>query len=372
MNGLEAHGICLLWFPGLITLFVGSDVLIGASYVSISTTLILLVYHARRSIPFQWVFMAFGAFIVLCGIGHFVDILTLWMPVYWLSGTVRLLTAIASVTTAMALPWQFPKVFALIKNNEELKEAHRILDQEATSQNKPLTVLAQELIRASRMQRNFVAIASHETRTALAGIQGLSELMREGGSSPEEVKEYSADIFSESERLSRMINDLLDLEKMRSGRVEMKPERVDLNALIKKVVNHSRKTSKHTFRLRLDTTLPNCVCDSDKIEQVLTNLLSNALKYSPPEEEIAVGSRVEQGMAQMWVLDHGIGVPPESREEIFAPYSRVGEQTRYIQGTGLGLSISREIMRAHGGRIWVESAGESKGSIFYFTVPLAN
>ncbi len=262
-------------------------------------------------------------------------------------------------------------MFALIKNNDELKESHRILNQEAASQNKPLPDLARELIRASRMQRNFVAIASHETRTALAGIQGLSELMCDGYTSPEEVREYSTDIFNEAERLNRMINDLLDLEKMKSGHVEIKLKRVDINALIKKVVAHSRKTSKHTLRLRLDTTLSECTCDSDKIEQVLTNLLSNAIKYSPAEEEIVVGSHVNQGMAQIWMEDHGIGVPPESREEIFAPYSRIGEKTRYIQGTGLGLSISREIMHAHGGRIWVESAGESKGSIFYFELPLA-
>src|SRR5882724_11620406 len=98
-NGFGPHGECLLWLPSLITLYAGSDSLIGFAYVSISATLIYLAYTARRTIPFQWVFVAFGIIIIACGATHFLDILTLWVPVYWLLGFVKLLTALASVTT---------------------------------------------------------------------------------------------------------------------------------------------------------------------------------------------------------------------------------------------------------------------------------
>src|SRR5438128_1060667 len=101
--GFGPHGACLLWLPGLITLYVGSDTLIGLAYVSISATLIYLAYTTRRTIPFQWVFVAFGIFIIACGTTHFLDVWTLWVPVYWLLGTVKVLTALASVTTALAL-----------------------------------------------------------------------------------------------------------------------------------------------------------------------------------------------------------------------------------------------------------------------------
>ena len=375
-QGFGPHGACLLWLPGLITLYVGSDTSIGLSYVSISAMLIYLVCRTRHTIPFQWVFVAFGIFIIACGATHFMDVWTLWVPSYWLSGTVKLLTAFASVTTAIALPLQIPKVLALIQQaavseerKQELEQAHHVLQQEAASQNQSLVSLAEELIHASQVQRNFVTTVSHEFRTALSGIQGFSELLCEEVLSPEESKEFASNIFSEANRLGRMITTLLDLEQMKSGRMLLISEPVDLNALIRNVFDHFRLTSsEHTFHLQLDSTLPECMGDSDKLEQVVTNLLSNAIKYSPDGGEIIVGTRVEEGMVQMWMQDHGIGIPSEFLEEIFVPYSRIGT-TRYIKGTGLGLSISRQIIQMHGGYIWAESS-LGQGSRFCFTIPL--
>jgi signal transduction histidine kinase len=281
---------------------------------------------------------------------------------------------------------------ARITNLIVMKQARQVLQQEVETQNQSLVILAkevalrkresqealsklqqvnEELIHVSQVQRNFVAIVSHEFRTALTGIQGFSELMREETVSPEETKEYAADIFAEAKRLGRMIADLLDLERMKSGRMPLTRERIDLNALIRKVLEPLRATSsEHTFRLQLDDTLPECTGDSDKLAQVVTNLLNNAVKYSPQGGAILVGSQVEQQMAQVWVQDHGIGIPSESLEEVFVPYSRIDAgTTRYIKGTGLGLSISRQIIQMHGGHIWVESS-LGQGSRFHFTIPL--
>ncbi len=274
-----------------------------------------------------------------------------------------------------------------------MKQARQVLQQEVATQNQSLVLLAKEvalrmresqqalealqraneqLAHASQVQRAFVAIVSHEFRTALTSIQGFSELMCEETFSREEIKEYAADIFAEAQRLSRMIADLLDLERMKSGRMPLTLERVDLNALIREVLELLRPTAPgHTFGLQLDGTLPECLGDRDKLAQVLTNLLSNAIKYSPRGGEIVVRSQVEQEMVQVWVQDHGIGIPPEALEEVFVPYSRIeAGTTRYIKGTGLGLSIARQIIQMQGGHIWVESS-LGQGSRFHFTIPLA-
>lgn len=281
---------------------------------------------------------------------------------------------------------------ARIANLIAMQQTRHVLQQEVASQHQNLVHLArevalrkresqqaffelqrvnEELVHASQMQRNFVAVVSHEFRTALTSIQGFSELMSEEILSPAEVKEYATDIFNEANRLGRMVADLLDLERMKSGQMALTLEHIDLNALIHKVLDYLRLTSEgHTFRLQLDGTLPACRGDSDKLAQVITNLLSNALKYSPGGGEILVGSRAEQGTVLVWVQDHGVGIPSESLEEVFVPYCRINAgTTRYIKGTGLGLSISRQIIQMHGGHIGVESS-LGQGSRFYFTLPL--
>jgi signal transduction histidine kinase len=280
-----------------------------------------------------------------------------------------------------------------IANLIAMKQAHYVLQQEVATQNQDLVLLAKEvalrkresqqsleelqrvneqLTHASQVQRNFVAIVSHEFRTALTSIRGFSELMCEEALSREEIKEYAAVIFVEANRLVRMIADLLDLERMKSGQMKLTLERVDLNALIKELLELLRPSAPgHTFGLQLDSMLPECLGDRDKLAQVITNLLSNAIKYSPRGGEIVVGSKIAQEMAQVWVQDRGIGIPPESLEEVFVPYARIEAGiTRYIKGTGLGLSIARQMIQAQGGHIWVESS-LGQGSRFYFVIPLA-
>lgn len=274
-----------------------------------------------------------------------------------------------------------------------MKQARQVLQQEVITQNQGLVLLAKEvaqrkregqqmlealqraneqLAHASQVQRNFVAIVSHEFRTALTSIQGFSDLMCNERLSPEEIKECAADIHAQAKRLSRMITDLLDLERMKSGRMSLTLEPVDLNALIGEVLELLRPTApSHTFDLQLDSTLPTCLGDRDKLAQVVTNLLSNAIKYSPDGGVVVVGSQVEEGLAQIWVQDQGIGIPPQALEEVFAPYARIDTgATRYIKGTGLGLSIARQIIQMHGGHIWVESS-LGQGSRFHVTISLA-
>jgi hypothetical protein len=128
------HGMCYLWVPQLYLMHVSSDLLIGVSYVAISSTLIYLIYRARHNMPFSWIFVAFGVFIFSCSITHFVEAWTIWHATYWLSGYIKLLTAASSVATAVVLPFLIPKVLMLIRavkvseeRREQLETAHHEL-----------------------------------------------------------------------------------------------------------------------------------------------------------------------------------------------------------------------------------------------------
>jgi signal transduction histidine kinase len=197
-------------------------------------------------------------------------------------------------------------------------------------------------------------------------------MMRDESLTQSEIHEFANDINKDAQRLNRMITDMLDLDRMESGRMVLRREAVDINSIIRDVVDRVRPNApRHPVTLRLDTRLPPFSGDRDKLTQVVANLLNNAVKYSPDGGDIVITSRAEPGFVQIAVEDHGLGIPEDALERVFERYSRVeSSATRHIQGTGLGLPIVRQIVEMHGGRAWVESA-VGKGSTFRFTVPLA-
>ncbi len=223
----------------------------------------------------------------------------------------------------------------------------------------------------SRAKTDFVSLVSHEFRTPLTVIQGFSEILRDEEFTPAEVKEYAEDIHGEAIRLNRMINELLDLERMESGRMELHREPVDLNSLVRGVVERlTPGAPQHPIRLQLDARLPALPGDRDKLVQVLINLLNNAIKYSPHGGVIMITTDTRDDRAEVTMDDHGMGIPPSALEKIFDRYARIESNAhRYIQGTGLGLPIVRQIVELHGGRVWAEST-LGQGSRFQFTLPL--
>ncbi|MCC6174332.1 MAG: GAF domain-containing protein [Chloroflexi bacterium] len=228
-----------------------------------------------------------------------------------------------------------------------------------------------ELERLNKVKSEFVAIVSHEFRTPLTGIQGFSEMMRDEDLSPEEMKEYAADINKDARRLNRLVNEMLDLSRMESGRIALMLEPLDLNAIVADVAATTQPNApKHRFALQLDDTLPLLVADRDKLTQVVTNLVSNAVKYSPDGGQVTLTTRAEGNVAHLMVTDKGVGMPKEMLERVFEPYSRVETgTTRFIRGTGLGLPIARQIVKLHGGRVWADSV-EGKGSTFHCLIPV--
>jgi PAS domain S-box-containing protein len=240
---------------------------------------------------------------------------------------------------------------------------------EHTAQDAAMANLA-GLERLSQLKSEFVSLVSHEFRTALVGIQGFSEMIRDQELSPEETKTFAGDINKDAQRLNRMITEMLELDRIEAGRMILNIVPVDLNAIVMDAAERARATSqKHTIVTRLDPELPAARGDSDRLFQVISNLLSNAVKYSAGGE-VLVTSQAGDGVLRVTVRDHGLGIPPDFVKKLFGRYERFeGKDKTKVIGTGLGLAITRQIVELHGGKIWVDST-VGAGSEFHFTLPI--
>jgi signal transduction histidine kinase len=227
------------------------------------------------------------------------------------------------------------------------------------------------LERLNKLKSEFVSMVSHEFRTALVGIQGFSEILRDEANSPDEVKSLATDINNDAQRLNRMIGEMLDLDRMEAGKIRLSPKPLDLNKLVADTIERAQAASdQHRIAGELDRALPIINGDADRLVQVISNLLTNAVKYSPDGGEVVVRTQAENGSVHVSVVDHGVGIPPEFVDRLFGRYERFeSNRTSKVVGTGLGLAISRQIIELHGGRIWVESK-PGEGSNFQFTLPL--
>jgi PAS domain S-box-containing protein len=228
-----------------------------------------------------------------------------------------------------------------------------------------------QLEKLNQLKSEFVAMVSHEFRTALVGIQGFSELIKEQDMEPTEARALASEIYNDAQRLNRMITEMLDFDRLEAGKLHLDLKPLDMNALVRDAVDHAVvSTNKHFIDARLEPGLPPVLGDTDRLMQVLTNLLSNAIKYSPNGGSICAGTRLSGGSVEVSVKDHGRGIPPEFINRLFGRYERYEDKhAGKIIGTGLGLAITRQIVEMHGGRIVVQSV-VGEGSDFRFTIPL--
>ena len=226
-----------------------------------------------------------------------------------------------------------------------------------------------ELEKLNQIKTEFTSMVSHEFRTALTGIQGMSELINAGDMEPAEVREYSGYIFQEAERISRLITDMLDLDRLEAGKMKLVLAPMDLNVTVEGVAARSSVVSTdHEIRMNLEAGLPKVMGDSDRLVQVTANLVSNAIKYSPAGGEILISTSLVNGMVDVSISDHGVGIPADFVDRLFGRFERYEKTPSKIIGTGLGLAIARQIIEMHSGKIWVESAA-GRGSVFHFTLP---
>jgi len=203
-DGFEPHGYCFLWQPGLLWLLVGSDFLIGTAYVAISCTLAYLVYQTRHDIPFRWMLLAFGAFIIACGFTHFLDVYTVWIPVYWLAGNVKLVTAMASVATAVALPPLVPRVLHVIDTAKISQERKRQLELANTE----LELLYTKIKELDELKSQFFANVSHELRTPLTLILGPTQQLLAAGGLDDGQRHTLGVVERNAQTLLKHVNDL--------------------------------------------------------------------------------------------------------------------------------------------------------------------
>ncbi|MGQ9462120.1 MAG: ATP-binding protein [Candidatus Fervidibacter sp.] len=233
-----------------------------------------------------------------------------------------------------------------------------------------------EIRRLERMKTEFVSAVSHELRTPLTSIKGFVATLledREGYFDAETRYEFYQIIDQETDRLRRLIEDLLNLSRIERG-VALQPhwQRVDLTKVIDRVLSIQRGyTDKHQLAADFPEPLPLIVADEDKIESVLTNLVNNAIKYSPNGGEVRVRAVREDNSVLISVQDQGIGIPKDKLHRIFEKFERVdSKETRAAGGTGLGLYLVKHLVELHEGQIWAESEGVGKGSIFYVRIPI--
>ncbi len=222
-------------------------------------------------------------------------------------------------------------------------------------------------------QRVFINMIDHEFRTTLTGIQGFSEVLCEEELTLKEVKTFARDIRSDAVRLSSVIARFLDLEYMKLSKATLRGDFVNFNEILRTVAQRAQHlTSRRVIHVDLDETLPHIRGDQMKLTQVIDDLVTNALKYSPSGGEILLKSRREGTVIQICIQDHGIGIPSHALETIFNAFSHIYvDKTQYIPGVGLGLPIVKQIVHLHGGHISVESTlGE--GSCFRIVLPIGD
>src|SRR5215207_9470845 len=258
-----------------------------------------------------------------------------------------------------------------IAYSHELERKSRELEA-ASAELRAANRRLQEL---DRMKDDFVSTVTHELRTPLTSMRAFAEILLDNAELPAPERErFLRIIIEEVERLTRLINQVLDLSKMESGRAEWRLAEVDLGALIEESAAATAQLMAEReidLQRRLPEAPPRVTADPDRVKQVLLNLLSNAAKFCDASEgRVTVELGVDNGVARVDVRDNGPGVPPEERDVIFERFRQAGAPTGRRSGTGLGLPISREIIRHHGGDVWAESA-VGEGATFSFTLPLA-
>jgi two-component system phosphate regulon sensor histidine kinase PhoR len=233
-------------------------------------------------------------------------------------------------------------------------------------------LLAQDLTRVRRLEtvrRDFISNVSHELRTPLASLKALTETLQNGAlSDPEAGPRFLGRISIEVDALTQMAQELLDLSKIESGQVELIFASVSPKQLLTSAMDRMKmQTERAGLKLSIACgDLPNIRADKMRLEQVLVNLIHNAVKFTKPGGAITLGAESNSRYVRFAVRDTGAGIPSESLVRIFERFYRA-DKSRAGSGTGLGLSISKHIVEAHGGKIWAESR-EGQGSVFYFEI----
>lgn len=230
-----------------------------------------------------------------------------------------------------------------------------------------------ELAQLDRKKSDFIAIASHELRIPLNTVLGYAEILREDA--PPELAQYAERLSRASLQLRALVDDMTNMNLLSAGTDEFKPARLAMQRVAAEAYKEAETAAKqrgHTYNIRLPKAPIEVNADGEKLKRALLNILNNAVRFTPNGGTINLVVATHPEGALVAVQDSGIGIPPEELDRIFDEFYQVeGHMTRSYGGMGLGLAISRAVVQLHGGRIWAESEGPDKGSVFYVIIPLA-
>lgn len=260
--------------------------------------------------------------------------------------------------------------------SQHLNELYTSLEERVKLRTQELAEARDEAVAANKSKSEFVSVVSHELKLPMTSIKGYSDLMLSGATGPlnENQSNFLTTIRNNVNRMATLVSDLTDISRIESGNLRIEPRSVPVWDVIDEVVNLTRtqvEQKKQTLALEIPEGLPKAWCDRNRLAQVLTNLISNANKYTPEGGALTVQAAQMDGMIQIKVQDNGLGMTPEDQERLFGKFFRsADEKVREAPGTGLGLSITKNLIELQGGKIWFESEFR-KGTTFYFTTPVA-
>ncbi|MEK9156378.1 MAG: HAMP domain-containing sensor histidine kinase [Patescibacteria group bacterium] len=224
---------------------------------------------------------------------------------------------------------------------------------------------------------NFMSMASHELNTPIAAIEGyLSMILDEklAGELNPKMKKYLDSVYISSKRLAALVRDLLNVSRIESNRIHLVYEESQIEDLINQAVmevGSKVREANHTLTFeKPETKLPKTWCDMTRITETVINILGNAIKYTDPGGKITIAAEKKDSDILISVRDNGRGIPAEKRDKVFQKFSQVDVLRDEVKGTGLGMYISKNLIELHKGKIWFESAGEGKGTTFFFTLPI--
>lgn len=367
--GVSLPLLCLVTW----TIFQSSQAMTGPTYLLAFFTLTILIWVAVRLGPRETitaVLLCAGIAIwgTLQGSGPFADGAQ--------HERLLLLQAFIAVIAVTALVLAVG-VAERRRAEHELDELNRTLERRIQDRTSTLQATVEQLQEFNQLKTAFVGIVSHELRTPLTSIKSLSENLLEGVAGPlnEKQKYYASRIQLNTDRLTRMLNELLNLSRMETGKMELRPTVLSLQELLSELVEVFQPLAQRksiTMDVGSMETMPKVRVDRDKLYEVLANLLENAIKFTPSGGRVHIDARVvDDRHIKMNVSDTGCGISEEHMSKIFDKFYRVEPGSGPVPGSGLGLAIAKGLIELHGGTIGVESA-PGKGSHFYFTLPFAS
>ena len=401
-NNFIPHGHCYLWKPGLVWLHLTSDVLTTLAYYLVAVAIVYFT-NERQDLPAHTVMLLVGFFFIfaLCGTTHLMEVVTLWHPIYWVSGLIKAVTGAWSFYTftfllipliPVALDAPSPAQLAL--TNQELEESRRCIQAinveleqrvqertaqlEASNRTKDELLMREQIIRAeaegaNRAKDEFLSILSHELRTPLNAILGWSAMLRQRTLSEDKVLRALETIERNAKSQAQLIEDILDISRIITGKLRLQVRPVNLVPVIESAIESVRLAAEaKSIRLqsRIDSQAGLLLGDANRLQQVVWNLLSNALKFTPKDGRVEIRLQRVNSHAEITVSDTGLGISSDFLPFVFDRFRQHDSTTtRSYGGLGLGLAIVRQLVELHGGTVTVVSPGIGQGTTFTVTLP---